>query len=165
MSSTNRRDDADRTGFDDTRNYLSAAFGRILPATLAHRAVTVSVTTDAATYAVCEPVEITVQLRNRLPVPVEVVTRTRRPWGWRVDGVLEASDERRYVRAAPTTVGFRAGETKRTTVQWDGRVRRVTEDGLDRSVPAAPGEHVISAFLPVEDPAPRHEAETRIRIR
>ena len=158
-------DSDDRTGFDDTRNYLGAAFGRILPATLAHRAVTVSVTTDAATYAVCEPVEITVQLRNRLPVPVEVVTRTRRPWGWRVDGVLEASDERRYVRAAPTTVGFRAGETKRTTVQWDGRVRRGTEDGLDRSVPAAPGEHVISAFLPVEDPAPRHEAETRIRIR
>ena len=52
----------------------------------------ISVTTDATTYAVGDPVEITVRLRNRLPVPVEVVTRTRRPWGWRVDGLLEASD-------------------------------------------------------------------------
>ena len=165
MPATNRRDDADRTGFDDTRNYLGAAVGRILPATLAHWAVTVSVTTDATTYAVGESVEITVQLRNRLPVPVEVITRTRRPWGWRVDGILEASDERRYVRAAPTTIGFRAGETKRATVRWDGRIRRVNENGLDRSIPADPGEHVIAAFLPVEDPTPQHEAETRIRIR
>ena len=165
MPATNRRDGADRTGFDDTRNYLSAAVARVVPAALAHRGVIISVTTDATTYAVGDPVEITVRLRNRLPVPVEVVTRTHRPWGWRVDGLLEASTERRYVRETPTAIGFRAGETKRATVRWNGRVRRVNETGLDRSVPADPGEHVISAFLPVEDPASRHEAETRIRVR
>ncbi|WP_281195190.1 hypothetical protein [Halorubrum sp. F4] len=155
----------DRTGFDDTRNYLSDALGRVVPGRLARRAVTLEVETGRTEYARGEPVEITVRLRNRLPVPVELETTTRRQWGWRVDDVLEASDERRYVRSEPGAVGFRAGETKVATTTWNGHFRRENETGLDRSVPADRGEHVVSAFLAVADPEPHHEDSTRIRIR
>ncbi|WP_128905989.1 hypothetical protein [Halorubrum amylolyticum] len=155
----------DRTGFDETKNYLTDAVSRIAPRWLARRAVDVDVRTDRAEYDAGDPVEITVRLRNRLPVPVEVATVGRRRWGWRVDGVLEATDEPRYVRDDPDSVSFRAGETKTATVTWTGRFRRSNADGLDRSVPADRGEHVVSAFLPVDDPAPRHEDSTRIYIR
>lgn len=158
-------DSDDRTGFDATRNYLSDALGRVVPERVARRAVTLDVETDQAEYARGESVAITVRMRNRLPIPVELETVTRRPWGWRVDGVLEASTEQRYVRTEPAVVRFRAGETKTTTVTWNGRFRRPTDEGLDRSVLAEPGDHTVSAFLPVDDPRPHHEDATRIRIR
>lgn len=155
----------DRTGFDETKNYLTDAVARVVPEWLSRRAVTVDVRTDRTEYDVGNPVEITVLIRNRFPVPIEVVTASRRQWGWRVDGVLEANDERRYVRDEPTAVSFRAGETKTATVTWNGHFRRESSDDLDRSVPAQRGEHTISAFLPVTDPQPRHEDSTQIRIR
>ncbi|WP_418284341.1 hypothetical protein [Halorubrum sp. DTA46] len=158
-------DTDDRTGFDQTKNYLTAAVSRFVPRWLARRAVTISVDTDRPAYDAGDPVEITVRLRNRLPLPIEVVTPTRRPWGWAVDGVLEATDERRYVRDAQTPVTFRAGETKTATVTWNGHFRRESGDDLDRSVPADRGEHTVSAFLSVADRRPHHEDETRIRIR
>lgn len=155
----------DRTGFDETRNYLSDAVGRFVPERVSRRAVDVTVETDRTEYDAGDPVEITVRIRNRLPVPIEVVTVTRRQWGWRVDGVVEATDERRYVRDEPSTVSFRAGETKAATATWNGHFRRENATGLDRSEPAERGDHTVSAFLPVEDPQLRHEDSTRIRIR
>ncbi|WP_280586517.1 hypothetical protein [Halorubrum sp. Boch-26] len=158
-------DSDDRTGFDETKDYLSAAVSRFVPRWLARRAVTVDVGTDRAAYDAGDPVKITVRLRNRLPVPVEVVTPTRRPWGWAVDGVLEATDERRYVREESTAVAFRAGETKTATVTWNGRFRRGNADGLDRSEPADRGDHTVSAFLCVADRRTHHEDATEIRVR
>ncbi|VTT86879.1 unknown [Halorubrum sp. DM2] len=162
-----RRHDAstDRTGFDETKNYLSNALGRVVPRSVARRAVEVTVSTDAAEYAPDEPVAITVAIRNRLPVPVEVPTSTRRSWGWAVDGVTEATDERRYVRDEESALSLRAGETKRATATWNGRLRRTAGDGLDRSVRAERGDHTITAFVPVPDAGERHEATTEIRIR
>ena len=157
---------ADRTGFDETKNYLSDALGRVVPRAAARRAIEVTVSTDAAEYAPDEPVAITVAIRNRLPVPIEVPTTTRRLWGWAVDGVTEATDERRYVRDEESALSFRAGETKRATATWNGRFRRTGDDGgLDRSVRAERGDHTISAFVPVPDADERHEDATQIRIR
>ena len=162
-----RRHDSqtDRTGFDETRNYLSEAVGRVVPRSVARRAVEVTVSTDAAEYAPDEPVAITVAIRNRLPVPVEVPTTTRRLWGWAVDGVTEATDERRYLPADESSLSLRAGETKRATATWNGRFRRTDDDGLDRSVRAERGDHTISVFVPVADADERHEDATQIRIR
>ncbi|QAU13321.1 hypothetical protein EKH57_11660 [Halorubrum sp. BOL3-1] len=155
----------DRTGFDETRNYLSDALGRVVPRAVARRAIDVAVRTDAAEYAPDEPVTINVVIRNRLPVPVEVPTSTHRSWGWAVDGVTEATDERRYVRDEESALSLRAGETKRATATWNGRFRRTADEGLDRSVGAERGEHTISVFVPVPDADERHEAATQIRIR
>lgn len=158
-------DSDDRTGFDETTNYLSAAVSRFVPRGLARRAVAVDVSTDRAAYDQGEPVEITVRLRNRIPLPIEVVTPTRRPWVWAVDGVLEGTDERRYVREESTALSFRAGETKTATATWNGRFRRENADGLDRSEPADRGDHTVSAFLCVADRRPHHEDAAEIRIR
>ena len=162
-----RRHDSetDRTGFDETKNYLSTALGRVVPRVVARRAIDVTVSTDAAEYAPDEPVAITVEIRNRLPIPIEVPTTTRRSWGWAVDGVLEATDERRYVRAEESALSLRAGETKRATATWNGRFRRTADRGLDRSVRAERGDHTVSVFVPVPDGDDRHEDATRIRIR
>ncbi|SDG03476.1 hypothetical protein SAMN04488067_11335 [Halorubrum xinjiangense] len=155
----------DRTGFDETKNYLSDALGRVVPRAIARRAIDVTVSTDAAEYAADEPVAITVSIRNRLPVPIEVPTTTRRLWGWAVDGVVEATDERRYVRAEESALSLRAGETKRATATWNGRFRRTGDDGLDRSVRAERGEHTVSVFVPVPGADERHEDATQIRVR
>ncbi|MDB2224715.1 hypothetical protein DJ83_09675 [Halorubrum ezzemoulense] len=156
----------DRTGFDETKNYLSTALGRVVPRAVARRALEVSVSTDAAEYAPDEPISITVIIRNRLPVPIEVPTTTRRSWGWAVDGVLEATDKRRYIRGEESSLSFRAGETKRATATWNGRFRRTADDGgLDRSVRADRGDHTISVFVPVPGADERHEDATQIRIR
>ncbi|MFB6236431.1 MAG: hypothetical protein ABEH81_08520 [Halopenitus sp.] len=164
MSGNHRDRDPDRTGFDDTTNYLTAALARIVPTWVARRAVTVSVATDKDTYEPGEPVEITVEFDNRLPVPVEVPTRGQRRWGWAVDDVLEADDATRYVSGDPLTFPFRAGETKTVTTVWNGHFRRTTEDDLDRSEPAEPGEHTIQAFLATAGADERPEATTAIRI-
>ncbi|WP_435075116.1 hypothetical protein [Halorubrum sp. HHNYT27] len=158
-------DSDDRTGFDDTTNYLSAAVSRFVPRWLARRAIAVEVSTDRTAYDPGDPVEITVRFTNRLPLPVEVVTPTRRPWGWAIDDVLEGTDERRYVREEPAAVSFRAGETKTATVTWNGHFRRENADGLDRSEVAGSGEHTVSAFLSVADRRAHHEDTAQIRVR
>ncbi len=157
-------DETDRTGFDETTNYLTRTLAKVVPTGLARRAVVVSVDTDRETYAVGDPVEITVTFRNRLPVPVEVPTPTNRRWGWEVDGVLEATDERRYVSASPLTFPFRAGERKTATAVWNGTIRRSDGSGLDRDEPVAPGEHTVSAFLSVDGGRARIEDSTTVRI-
>jgi hypothetical protein len=158
-------DSDDRTGFDETTDYLSAAVSRFVPRWLARRAVTLEVSTDREEYDAGDPVEITVRIRNRLPIPIEIVTPTRRPWGWTIDGVLEGTDERRYVREESAAVSFRAGETKTATVTWNGHFRRENADDLDRSEPAGRGGHTVSAFLCVADRRAHHEDSVEIRIR
>ncbi|GAB3666783.1 hypothetical protein [Halopiger thermotolerans] len=126
---------------------LASGFGleRLVPAALARRAIAVSVATDRAVYPRGEPVEITVEFANRLPLPVDVPTPRQRPWGWRVDGELEATDERRYLRDRPSSISFRGGERKCATVTWNGRLER-TGDRHESIVPD-PGEYEIEAFV------------------
>ncbi|WP_120246038.1 hypothetical protein [Halopiger aswanensis] len=126
---------------------LTAGLGleRLVPAAVARRAIDVAVETDRAVYARGDPVEITVAFRNRLPLPVEVPTPRQRPWDWRVDGELEATDERRYVRDRPSSISFRGGERKRATVTWNGRLERT--GARHESVVPGPGEYEIEAFV------------------
>ncbi|AEH36124.1 hypothetical protein [Halopiger xanaduensis] len=126
---------------------LTAGLGleRLVPAAVARRAIDVAVETDRAVYARGDPVEITVTFRNRLPLPVDVPTPRQRPWGWCIDGELEATDERRYVRDRPSSISFRGGERKRATVTWNGRLERTDEQ--HESVVPKPGEYEIEAFV------------------
>jgi len=157
-----RRDrDGDRHGFDGTRDHLGAAVARLLPTALVRRAIAISVSTDRESYAPGDPVRVRVAIRNRLPVPVSVGTSTRRRWGWEVDGLLEASDEPRLGPGGDGELTFRARERKRFAWTWDGRVKRVREDGV-RSLPLDRGDHEIRAF--VGTPAERPAAATTIRI-
>ncbi|ADJ13650.1 hypothetical protein [Halalkalicoccus jeotgali] len=152
MPQPRHRSGDDRLGFEETTNYLTSALSKFVPNWLARRAVSVSVETPRDRYRRGEPVEIVVEFRNRLPLPITVPTVERRLWEWRVDGVLEATEEPRYVDRSPNTFAFRGGERKRVVQHWNGHFRRAEGiDGLHASKPATPGEHTISVSLTTTD--------------
>lgn len=155
------REEPDRTGFDESPNYLGALVGRLLPQWLIRRAVSVRVRTGRDRYAPGEPVDLTVEFRNRLPVPVDLETPRLRLWGWSVDGELEAGDERRYESETPGALSFGPRERKRVHRRWNGSFRRSGEPTTWE--PAAPGEHEIAAFVALEGPD-RPEDRTTVRI-
>jgi len=153
-------DDVDRFGFEETTDHVGVVAGKFLPQWLGRRAIDVTVSTDRRGYEVGEPVEFTVEFRNRLPVSVSLRTPTRRLWGWAVDGQLAASDERRYLGETGGSIDFRGGERRRITRQWNGLFKRTGE--RTRWVEPSPGEYELSAFLAVEGNRP--EDATTVRI-
>ncbi|ELY65272.1 hypothetical protein, partial [Natrinema versiforme] len=120
---------SDEFGFDHgtSRPSVVTFLAALVPNALARRAVSVSIATDRGVYERDDPVEITVEFKNRLPVPVELPTAGQRRWGWRVDGDLEASDERRYTRGRPATFDFRGGERKQVSVTWNLSLIHISE--------------------------------------
>ncbi|MDS0294075.1 hypothetical protein [Halogeometricum luteum] len=153
----------DRHGFDETKSPVAAALGKFVPQALVRRGLFVAVRTDRETYAPGDPVELTVVIENRLPLPVSVTTPTRRLWGWTVDGELEASDERVYVSESPSKLTFRGGERKVLTRTWDGLFKRVGADGAaTRWVEPDPGTHEVGAYLALEGNRPADATTIRI---
>lgn len=165
MAPRHHRSEEDRFGFEETTNYLANALSKLVPDWLARRALTVSVDAPEDAYRRGEPVEVVVEFENRLPIPVSVPT-VGRPWEWRVDGRLEATDEPRYVDRSPGSFDFRGGERKRIVHRWNGRFRRSEGvDGLPTSEPAAPGEHVISVSVLTAGSDDRPEDHTTVTVR
>ena len=149
----------DRHGFDENRNYLAEVLGIFVPQRLARQALRVSIETDRQRYNLGEPITITAEFSNRLPVPITVRTPRKRLWGWSVDGELEASDETRYTRLEPGSFAFGPREQKRVRWHWNGRFRRTDER---RWVVAEPREYEITAFVALEDRQPA--ATTTVQI-
>ena len=146
----------DRLGFDESRNLLTEALGKLVPQSVARRALAIDVEVDRSAYVVGESVPFRVTFRNRLPLPIVVETPDRRLWGWTVDGELDASDESRFDdpgRDTSGTFAFRGGERRVVSRTWHGRFRRVAnegdgdEKGSTRWVDAAPGRHELGVFL------------------
>ena len=129
---------------DDSRT--ARALRALVPQAVANRALACSISTDREAYAVGDPVRISVRIRNRLPLPVSVTLDRPRRWGWSVDGLLEASDERLHEPRRPTPFRFRGRERRQFTVTWDGRFKRAGE--RTRWELAEPGSHEIAAFVP-----------------
>lgn len=156
-----RDDEPDRFGFDEGRDWLREALAALVPAPVAHRAITANVALDRDEITPGETVTVTIEFANRLPVPVSVETPRQRLWGWTVDGELAASDERRFVRDSPGALTFRGGERKRITRSWNGRFER--EGDLREWVDAEPGEYEIRAFVATDDREPSAAATVRVR--
>lgn len=145
-SGRTRDEEPDAIGFDDpVFGFVSRLVGPLVPQRLGRRGLSVSVETDREEYAVGQPIDITIEARNRLPLPVELVTDGRRIWGWTVDGLLAASDERCYVPDAQNSLELRAGETMTIERTWNGRIKRTGSP--TRWVDPEPGEHEIGAFV------------------
>lgn len=153
-----RPDDAEIQAGD--LNVLTRGLSGFVPRAVARRAVAIAVETPRDEYELGESIEITVTLRNRIPFPIEVPTTGLRLWGWRVDGLLEASDERVYEPREPRSFTMQARERRTFEVEWDGRIKR--EGTPTRWEPAGRGTHRIEAFLAVE---PKRTDETTIEIR
>jgi len=132
-----------------------------VPAAVARRAITASVTIDRDEIRPGDAVTVTIEFANRLPVPVSVGTPRQRLWGWTVDGELAASDERRFVRDSPGTLTFRGGERKRVSRSWNGRFERDGE--LREWVDAEPGEYEIRAFVATENREPSDSVTVQVR--
>ena len=150
---------------DDSRYSVANFLAALVPTALARRAVTVSLETDRDVYDRDDPVEITVDFKNRLPLPVSIPTPRQRRWGWTFDGELEASDERRYTRSRPSAFRFSGGERKQVQFTWNGRLERTAEGGFDESVVPDPGEYELRAFVATDEDGYRPSDSTTIRIR
>jgi hypothetical protein len=152
----------DRYGLDEETNpnQLASVFGTVVPQRLVRKGLEVDVTTDRNRYDAGDPVEITVELRNRLPFPVTLSTPQRRLWGWTVEGYLEASDELRYADGERGTLDFRGRERKRFTRQWDGRIKH---EGERTEWEQATGEVEIAAFVAVGAGRPADSTSVTIR--
>lgn len=150
-------------GFDDTGSPIAAALGKFVPQAVVRRGLSVTVRTDREVYAPGDPVELTVVIENRLPLPVSVATPTRRLWGWTVDGELEASDERIYLPESPSELSFRGGERKVLTQTWNGLFKRVGDgDAETRWVEPDPGVHEVGAYLALDGDRPADATTIRI---
>ncbi|WP_049899051.1 hypothetical protein [Natrinema sp. J7-1] len=154
-----------RTDSDGSRLSIVTILTVLLPSVIARRAIAVSVTTDRDVYERDESVEITVEFKNRLPIPVELPTPRQRRWGWTVNGYLEASDARLYTRKQPATFDFRGGERKQLSVTWNGRIERVQGTDRHESVVPEPGTHEIRAFAATREDDGRPSDSTTITIR
>jgi hypothetical protein len=148
MAASDRIDDP--FGFDENRNVLTEALGKLVPQSVARRALTIDVEVGHTAYEVGDDVPFRVTFRNRLPLPIVVQTPDRRLWGWTVDGELEASDESRFAdpgRETPRSFTFRGGERRVVSRTWHGRFRRVGDDEPTRWVDVEPGRHELGVFL------------------
>ena len=150
-------------GLDYQGNVVSRGLGKLVPIPIARRAIDVSVSTDRDVYDRDTEVPITVEFRNRLPVAVSVPTPTQRRWGWTIDGHLEGSEERRFVRQVPASFPFRAGQRRRFEVIWNGRIRRT--GAIDESVVPPAGEYEITAYLAAHENRYRPSDQTTVSVR
>lgn len=150
---------------DDSRYTTATFLAALVPTSVARRLLRVSVETDRNVYDRDDPVEITADFKNPLPVPVKIPTPEQRRWGWTVDGELEASDERRYTRERPSSFDFAGGERKQASFTWNGRFERTREGELRESVVPEPGEYEIRVFVATDERATRPSDSTTITIR
>lgn len=155
-------DSEDRFGFDQNRSYISEFLNKFVPQSLARRSIAVYLETDRRHYERDDPVELTIEFQNRLPVPVGVVTPKQRLWGWSIDGIVEASDRQVYTRARPATFSFRPREVKRVHRRWHGRIKR-TDGEETRWMPPSPGEYEIEAFVALAGRQPSDSVTIKIR--
>lgn len=135
---------------------------RLLPQALARRAVSLRLSVPRTEFAPGERVPFAVTMKNRLPVPVTVETRSPVLWVWTVDGHTEASHV--LGRDPPDRAGrfrFDRGERKRFRKVWSGLFRVSEREWED----AAAGEHTIAARVNVADAEAAGLAdETTVRI-
>ena len=138
-------DEIDPLGMDDYGAFTQR-FGNLVPQALGRWGLDVRVRTDRSRYRTGQPVEVTIEIRNRLPVPVNLAIEGKRPWAWAVDGHVDASEEPLHASQGRSRLELRARETLQIEEEWHGRFRR--PGSPTRWVPAGPGAYEISAYVP-----------------
>lgn len=144
------RDERSRSAID-----WEAASHAFLPTWVRTRAVSVSVETNARSYARSEDVHWRVTFRNRLPFPVRLVTETPELWRWSIDGIDHATTIDRAIPDRKSAITFSRSERKVFERRWTPRIR-MSESLWE---PLEPGEHTLSVALNVENAAERGLAD------
>lgn len=133
----------------------------LVPRWLRNRAVSVGVSSPASVYRREEAVPFTVEMKNAMPFPITIPTRSPLRWSWYVDDVREASHVAETPPKEPGALVFDRGERKSFGRNWQ-QVFRVSESEWE-AVP--PGEYTIGAALDVDDPTGKGlYDETTVRI-
>lgn len=122
----------------------------LLPQWLGRRFLSISVSTPRSTFPVDATVPFKVVMKNPMPFPIRLSTRSPVLWTWNIDGLTNGSqvnlhdppDERR-------TFEFSRGEAKQFTRRWE-QLFQVSETTWE---PAGPGTYEIGAGINVESPA------------
>lgn len=134
----------------------------LIPYWLRYRSIAVDVSSPREEYTLEENVPFVVTMKNVMPFPITIPTRSPILWTWEVDGLVEAShvdirnppDEERGFR-------FDRGERKQFAKRWQGMFR-VSESEWE---PASPGEYTIGAGLNVDGAVKKGlYGETTIRL-
>jgi hypothetical protein len=134
----------------------------IVPARLRHWSVSIDVSTPRSEFPAGATVPFAVTMKNAMPFPVTIATRSRLLWQWDVDGVPEASRvDLRDVPEGEAAFEFDRGERKQFRRRWNGMFRLSGGEWE----PATPGEYTIGAGINVADAAEKglyDEATVRI---
>lgn len=140
----------------------SAWSRRLVPNRLRYRAVSVAIETPGSEFHPGETVPFRVTMKNSMPFPVTIETRSPVLWTWHVDGVEEAAHV--PLQDPPAESGgfhFDRGETKQFTRRWRQSFK-VSESEWE---PADPGEYTLGAALNVADAEAKGlTAETTVRL-
>lgn len=137
-----RRPDYDPQSF---RSITSATWAdRLLPNRVGRWAITVALSVPDRTFTQGDAVPFEVTMRNRLPVPVSITTRTPVRWTWSVDGHTEAARIPLYDPPDESrSLDFERGETKEFRRSWSGRFQ-VTKREWE---PAGPGSYDLTVAI------------------
>lgn len=134
----------------------------LIPGWLWNRAISIDIQTPQEEYPLGTDVPFVVTMKNGLPLPVTIPTRSSIVWTWEVDGVTEASHVE--LRNPPTEnqgFTFERGERKAFRKRWT-QTFRVAESKWER---ATAGEYTLGAGINVENAAEKGlYDETTIRL-
>ncbi|MFB6187185.1 MAG: hypothetical protein ABEI86_10010 [Halobacteriaceae archaeon] len=140
-------DQADRS--DRSQDRWWPSFGDVskalVPTPLVLLGLTVWIDAPTLTIEAGEPLEFTINIRNRLPLPVALTTAEPQLWGWEIGGQYKGKKEPTFPDRTET-YAFEALETKRFHQEWAGRFQ-TTNDGHKTWPQAAPGEYELRAFI------------------
>ena len=141
---------------------VTALSRRFVPDRLRHWSVSVDVSTPRSEYPAGSTVPFAVTMKNAMPFPITIATRSRLPWQWDVDGHPEAS--RVEVRDTPegeAVFEFDRRERKQFRRRWNGMFRLSDSEWE----PAEPGTYALGAGINVTDAAEKGlYDETTVRI-
>jgi len=146
MTRDTRTRDRERAADERTRTRTidwEAFRDAVIPPTLRHWAIEVSVATDKYRYEPGERVGVTITFRNRLPIPIRIRTDSPNYWYWTVDGFREASQVPRAVPDRPAAFSFARREVKRFTRQWHQRLQFSENEWQ----PVDPGTYTLAAEI------------------
>ncbi|MES3517341.1 MAG: hypothetical protein PPP58_06730 [Natronomonas sp.] len=139
---------------------VGALSRRLLPESIRHRAIELSVSTPQSSYERGREIPFRVTMRNLLPIPVTVSTQSPLVWSWHVDGMREASAVSSEPPGRSGRFTFDRGERKTFTRTWSG-LFRVSEAEWEE---ASRGEHTIGASINVERSTADVSDRTTIRL-
>ena len=124
----------------------------LVPMRIRHWALSVDVETPASRYTTGDSVPFRVTMKNSLPIPITIPTRSPVLWTWAVNGdrnasrlpITEPDDQ-------PRGFHFDRGERKQFRKRWNGMFK-VSHTEWE---PATPGKYTITAQVNTDRPAKR----------